>query len=468
MKNLHTRTLTLFGAALIAPVVAAACGSFGADPDDDGYGESSDGEGGESPSGDGDFGPGGSHSSIEPGNGGNEAAEDPTELPSIDTGAPVALPAFTAPAACGLSESPYLIGGNIETSGFLHVQHDLSSTGTLSSEAVTRLSGATSHAVFANGTAYVSHWEKPIIERWQVGDLDAIEKTGVLELASAGVSSTGSTRQLVQVFSATKAYYIDPENNFVRGFNPQTMGLDGVFIDLTEGFGPADDYMALGDVHRDGEHLIVSARFWDTDWNVESVVRAAFIDSRDDSVSFAEDTRCGDLAWHVTDTAGNLYLGSHYDNVAANHFGGTGTDSCILRINRGERSFDASYYVDMDALLDGTGSTLLQGPGDQAYIMKYAGGPLDEANWNEVRYGAEWELYSITLDDEDNSLKQIDLGGRKFNPSPTPFCADSTQSMIGFSGDAFETGRLFVIDTAGEATAALSYSGALGRAVSLD
>lgn len=467
MTQPSPRSLLLLGIGLLSAALAPAC-AFGDDPDDDGYGAigDGDGDGGAGHSEDAPEASGGSHPGIDQGAGG-ENAED-TELPAIAPGGAVSLPTFAAPGACSLADAPFLIGGNVEASGFLHVQDDLSSAGTLDPDSVTDLGGATSHTVFSNGTAYVSHWEKPIIEKWVVGAQNVIEKAGVLELASAGVSATGSTRQLVQIISSTKGYYVDPENGFVRGFNPQTMELDGVFIDLTEGFGPANNYMSLGDVHRDGDLLIVTARYWDTDWNVESVVRAAFIDARDDSVTFAEDTRCGDVAWHATDSAGNLYLGSHYDNVSANHFGGQGTDSCMLRINRGERDFDASYYVDMDALLGGVGTTLLQGPGDQAYIMKYAGAPLSEAEWDDVRYGAEWELYAITLGNEGNSLSKVDLGGRKFNPTPTPLCADNSQSIIGFSGDAFASGQLFVINTAGSAAAGLTYSGALGRGVSLD
>lgn len=486
MMKHRTHTSRLLLPALFVVSVHAACSEENSDPSEPGDGVVSPygGEGGRAPveamPGDGDME---GHGDAAGGQGGAREG-DAQELPAItDEVGAVDLPPLAVPPSCGLGAAPYLLGGNVATSGYLKVQSDVTSAGGLGLggasmaesaaflEDATLLSGATSHAVFSDGTAYVSFWEKPIIEKWQVKGSGEIEKQGVLELARSGVTATASTRQLVQIRSSTKGYYVDPENNYVLGFNPSTMKSDGVLIDLTEGFGPASETMALGDVHRDGDHLVISARFWDEQFNVRPVIRAAFIDMTTDTVTFAEETRCGDVAWHATDSAGNLYLGSHYDNVAAQHvpeFGVSGTDSCIVRILRGERSFDQEYYVNLDELLDGIGTTLLDGPGDRAYVMKYAGDPISVDNWDEVVSGATWELWAITLGNEANELTRVDVGGAKFNPTPTLFCADENQAILGLSGAGFVRGQLFAIEQDDTVTPALTYPGALGRGAALE
>ena len=75
--------------------------------------------------------------------------------------------------------------------------------------------------------------------------------------------------------------------------------------------------------------------------------------------------------------AGGQSFGSHVDNALTNNVPGWAgddpSDSCIVRIKKGETDFDLDYYVDMDAILDGVGTTLIDGTGDFAYIMKYEG-----------------------------------------------------------------------------------------------
>lgn len=361
--------------------------------------------------------------------------------------------------------------------GYLTLGADLSAGGSVDLSSVIEFEGDFGVNAFPDGTIFVGQEGKSTIEKWGVNCGGALEKLGEVSLLNQGVTSTlGSSRNFTQLVSATKAYYFDNENHQVIVFNPETMTTAGATIDLSGQFGTPGDFVSMSPVHRDGDTFIVTARFWNEDYTVKKSIIAAFIDSANDTVTFAEETRCGDVAYNATDTAGNLYLGSHVDNAMTNNVpgwsGSDPSDSCIVRIKAGERDFDPDYYVNMDEVLGGgIGTTLIDGAGDLAYIMKYEGPAMTEENHRaEVRFGENWDVYAITLGDEANSVEKVDLPGRY-----VPYSGGFVTSVGGvettflrLNGSGLESGAFFQMTDASTAVPALEFVGSMGTPVLLD
>ena len=60
----------------------------------------------------------------------------------------------------------------------------------------------------------------------------------------------------------------------------------------------------------------MSARYFRLDGSAELLSTAVVIDSTDDSVRYAEDTRCGNLAWSTRADNGDVYFASHPSQAA--------------------------------------------------------------------------------------------------------------------------------------------------------
>src|SRR5690606_38961181 len=134
------------------------------------------------------------------------------------------------------------------------------------------------------------------------------------------------------------------------------------------------------------------------------------VDSRDDSVEYIEDTRCGDIAFNVTDDTGNLYLGSHPGHavyMAAGLDGESPPPQCLLRIKQGESRFDPDYFVNLSELSGGVVVGLLQGAGNQAYVFQYDGEPITADNWQASLRGDQWAIYGLELGDEASTFRPV-------------------------------------------------------------
>src|SRR5690606_19134935 len=69
--------------------------------------------------------------------------------------------------------------------------------------------------------------------------------------------------------------------------------------------------LATNYIHRDGDRLIMTARYWRPDKTAAELVKAVIIDTNNDSVKYIEDDRCGNIGFQATDSQGHLYLASH-------------------------------------------------------------------------------------------------------------------------------------------------------------
>lgn len=375
------------------------------------------------------------------------------------------------------AEELWIAGGWISTgdeyTGYLTVLDDLSSDGTIDLSRAVEFGGDMVYASPGGRVVFVGREDAPIIERWGLDESNALEKQDQVSLANFGVTKTlGGGRNVIQFVNGERAYYFDNENLQVVVFDPGSMATERSFS--IEGLAVEGQEHAMNFIHRDGDRFIVTARYWDlAEGTTTPLVRAAIVDSRDETVEYIEDTRCGDIAFNVTDDAGHLYLGSHPGHavyVAAGLDGDSPPPQCLLRIRRGESRFDPDYFVNLSELSGGVVGGLLQGADDHAYVFRYAGEPITADNWQASLRGDDWKVYSLQLGNEEDTFGPVD-GLESFTAYGDSFSTVVNGArkpfLIAVEAD-FSSGNYYDVSRRSEVVAALSFPGFPGRAYRVD
>ena len=371
----------------------------------------------------------------------------------------------------------WIVGGWTSTAdeynGYLTVVDDLSSAGSIDLSRSVEFGGDMVYASPGGRVVFVGRGDSPVIERWSLDANNALAKQDQVSFAHYGVTKTlGGGRNVIQFVQERRAYYFDNENLQVIVFDPVSMtterafSIDGLAVDGQE--------HAMNFIHRDGERFIVTARYWHLEEGTTTpLVRAAIVDSNDESVEYIEDTRCGDIAFHVTDQAGDLYLGSHPAHavyMAAGLDGDAPPPQCLLRLKRGERRFDPDYFVDLSELSGGVVGGLLQGPESRAYLFRYQGPPITKDNWREGLRGDQWAVYRIELGNEASTLGPVEglASVTAYGDSFTTMVGGARKPFLIAVEADFSAGRYYDASRPGEVETALSFPGFPGRAYRVD
>lgn len=291
--------------------------------------------------------------------------------------------------------------------GFLAPVGDLL-TGTLNLADVVDLGTDNSFGTDENGNVFVGRADSPVIQRWSLDDAGVLQMTGTVNFSSLGITSTmGGNRNVIQIISETRAYYFDNQGFRVVVFDPTAMTIVDNFSISGISDGVAD--ASLNFIVREGDRFFASTRLWDAEEETVKEVRVAIVSATSNDVTYAMDTRCGDMAFAVKDEEGNVYFGSHHAlAVYYSSLPDPAPKPCMLRILQGQSTFDQSYHVNMNTLVDGFGAGLFQGPNGTAFIAKYQGANPDPS----TAFNAPvWRLYSVELGNEASTLTEITAVG---------------------------------------------------------
>lgn len=371
----------------------------------------------------------------------------------------------------------WIVGGWLTTvddyTGYLTVVDNLTSSGTVDISKVVEFGGDMVYASPGGGVVLVGLGDSPNIERWGLNADGELYKQDEVSLTQYGVTNTlGGGRNVMQFIDDNRAYYFDRENLQVIVFNPTTMTTEGSFS--IAGLGEEGQEVALNFIHQDGDRFIITARYWDlVEGTTTPLVRAAVVDSADDSVEYFNDTRCGDIAFQVTDAAGNLYLGSHPGHAVYMAAGLDGDDSppqCILRIRQGENRFDPDYFVNLTQLSGGVVGGLLQGADGHAYVFEYEGDGITAENWRPSLRGDDWALKSLVLSDAEATYASVEgLEGFTAYGNSFSTVVDNVRTpfVVGVEAD-FSAGTYFNAKDPVAFVQALSFPGFPGHAIALD
>jgi hypothetical protein len=369
-------------------------------------------------------------------------------------------------------EGIYVVGGYLTIQekyvGYLAVTDDISADGAIDLDKVVEFPDDMSFASPGNGVIYVGNGSAPVIERWVLNDANELVKDGEVGLAQYGIASGLGIKDPLHFIADDRAYFIDGKTQQVVIWNPQAMKTIDTFA--LDGFPEGDFFTGLNFVHKDGDRLLLSARYWRPDDTAALLTRVAIIDTTDDSVTYIDDTRCGNIAFQAHDSENNLYLASHPAQTAVIAVGLAGdpvAESCIIRINSGESEFDQDYYVGLDDLVAGSAGGLMQGAGDEAFILKHAGPALTIDNAGSAAKRSEWEIHRLTLGDEQETLEKVpgvELQSAYGLAFTTRVAGKNTPYVITVKGD-FSEGAYFDVSQPGEFTQALTVPGFPAKAI---
>jgi hypothetical protein len=297
--------------------------------------------------------------------------------------------------------------------GYLAVLDDISASSSVDLERVVEFPGDIAYGSPGDGSVYVVLATEPTIQRWVLDANDELKLDGEVGLAQYGVSD-GIRKSPPLFLMPDRAYYFDHDTLQLIVWNPTTM-LTLRAISLAgleeEGYGMRTNYL-----HRDGDRLLVSASYWrlTDEEGYLKLNRIAIIDTTTNAVSYSDDTRCGGVAFHATDSNGHLYVASHPGHAAALSVGMAHTEgvsepaaSCLLRVKSGANEFDPDFYVDLNQTSGGFTGGIMQGPGDTAYVLTYAGPALTTSNYFRATRADAWAIHSIELGAESETYAAV-------------------------------------------------------------
>ncbi|MEM8607568.1 MAG: hypothetical protein AAGF92_10700 [Myxococcota bacterium] len=296
------------------------------------------------------------------------------------------------------------------TSGYVALVPDLEPTTTFELSDTLEVPGGTLCAATGDSDAlFLGVGERSVIQRFRIED-DQLVFDDEFGLAGLGITSpTG--RNPIHFLSQTRAYFIDGSTLQVVVWNPEEMIIEDSFS--IEGLQQDDYSIGVNFVDRVGDRFVMSARYFRPDESAELLATAVIIDSTDDSVRYAEDARCGNLAWSTVAGNGDVYFASHPSQAARVRAGQAGdpvSAPCLLRIRNGENEFDPTFYVELNDLTGGrpTGA-LLRGSGNSAYVLAYDETVVAITPQNEsiMTILPAWRYWALDFDGSFESADEV-------------------------------------------------------------
>lgn len=370
------------------------------------------------------------------------------------------------------AEGVYVVGGYLTSVddwiGYLAVVRDLSAAGAIDLNDAVEFPDDMSFASPGNGVIYVGNGGEPVIERWILNENDELVRDVTMGLAQYGINSGLGIKDPFHFLAPDRAYFIDGESLQVVIWNPETMETIDTFS--LEGFLEPDMFLGLNYVHKDGDRLLLSARYWRPDDTAALLTRIGIIDTTTDTVTYADDTRCGNVAFHAHDSDNNLYLATHTAQTGTIAVGAAGdpvAESCIIRFNAGADDFDPDYYVGLDALANGHAGGIMQGAGDEAFVLKYAGPEYTLDNYGKAHTKGQWEIHRITLGDEAETFEKVpdvELQSGYGLAFSTVVAGKTFPYVIAVEGD-FSEGAYYDVSEPGKFERALTIPGFPGKAI---
>lgn len=307
----------------------------------------------------------------------------------------------------------FLVAGYLTTAdewvGYLAVVSDVSADGEVNLAKAIEFPDDMSFASPGGGEVYVGLGGSPIIQKWVLTDEESLELDDEVNLGAFGVTSALGLKNPLHFIDDDEAYFFDDETLQVIVWNPQTMETEEALSiqDLDE----PDLWLGANYVHRDADRLLLTGRYWRGDDTAALLTKVAIIDASTREVTYATDERCGNVSFSAEDSAGNMYFASHTYQAAALAVGAAGdppAPSCIIRILAGDTDFDPNYYVDLSELAEGHAGGIVQGPGDEAFVLVYAGPELTLDNYAAAQRESHWEYYAITLGSERDTFRKVE------------------------------------------------------------
>jgi hypothetical protein len=234
---------------------------------------------------------------------------------------------------------------------------------------------------------YVPRGDDPSITKYGVNADGTLEPSQTLGFAALGIKNVSAGPLVGEtLISAEKAYLFDSANFRAIVWNPSTMELTGTTIELAdivrEPVRDNPDYkpsifVSPGFVKQVGNRMFVPVRW--TNWEAEEPNRILFplggllvIDTdKDEVVHLLQDPRIIDTIYTVVTKAGDLYLFTGGYGACFNAAFGLGKPSGVLKIKKGDDTFDPDYYLNLEELVGHPATTPSGGFGTEVFLKAF-------------------------------------------------------------------------------------------------
>jgi hypothetical protein len=274
-----------------------------------------------------------------------------------------------------------------------------------------------------NGFLYVGESESPTVTRYAVGEDGALTEKGTLSFANYGLREGQFDSWNATFIDENKAYLMD----FVEGrtiiWNPTTMEITGDIPPEKEFAREGWSFEGSPAVVRDG--LLYRTFNWanydDAKYSTDLLL-AIYDVKKDELVELVKETRCpapGNLVHQDED--GNIYF-SNWIWPVARTIMNDAPESCVLRINAGEKRFDRKWTLNYRDFTDGHYGAMFSYLNDgqalvSAFYDERTSFDEETSPWSYVG-SLNWRIWSIDMEDPKKSapLQGIDFNGGAFTP----------------------------------------------------
>jgi hypothetical protein len=226
--------------------------------------------------------------------------------------------------------------------------------------------------VEGSGSFYATTAMGTNASRYDVDEHGTITPGPVLGFAQYGLGGGYSTRSIVFI-SPTKAYLLDDTSLQAISFDPSAMAT-GKAIDLTMLAKPGWRTNFAYQIPLRGTQVVVTAYHYDANYSFGTGdTGVAFIDSTNDTVTFASDSRCGLFSTVATAANGDLYFGSDTYSLALHRVNDMATPAgCLLRMKAGENQFDPNFMITTTDLTGGApAGGVVSGDGNSLWLRAF-------------------------------------------------------------------------------------------------
>jgi hypothetical protein len=254
-----------------------------------------------------------------------------------------------------------------------------------------------------DGAVYVPQGADPSIKKFTVNVDGTLTEIDTISFAGEGIAHVGNGPRIGEtMIDAEKAYLFDTATLRAVVWDPKRMVLTGDVIDLAEvvkePVAGAPDYapalfVEAGFVKQVGDLMFVPVRW--QNWSAETPDKIIYplggllvIDTaKDEVVHLLTDERLVDTIYTVVSPSGDLYLFTGAFGASFNLAFGLGTPPGVLKIKKGETTFDPDYYLNLEKLIGRPATTPSGGRDTEVFI--------------KVLYEEEADIYAA-----DGSVKQ--------------------------------------------------------------
>lgn len=255
-----------------------------------------------------------------------------------------------------------------------------------------------------NGWIFVGEPASPNLRRFSLNAAGELDNEEILNFSNYGLTEVAIDDWCINFLSPEKAYYFEYLEGTTIVFNPTTMEITGE-IPAPNNYvsSNTDEYTSTSTAVVRGDRLFRTMYWQNDDTAAHSAEQTLLVYDTENDMLIDEvvETRCpgtGNRAHLAED--GTIYFSAWIWQTGDSLFNGAAA-GCVLRINPGEETFDASWTFDYGDVAGGRQGAMFTYLEDgQALVSIFHDENVDiesfESAWDAVSE-PQWEVWSVDI-----------------------------------------------------------------------